>query len=72
MIKSMGIVAINLVALPNLFSIVLSTVGTIYFLSMIKLNIVDKKYGGSWKEFIKCWFKKRMDKNSDCDKDIDK
>lgn len=40
-----------------LFGIVMSSFGTVYYIGMIKTNIVDKKYSGSWKEFFKSLFK---------------
>tara|TARA_Y100001973_G_C5075452_1_gene269743 strand:- start:428 stop:637 length:210 start_codon:yes stop_codon:yes gene_type:complete len=56
------IYVIMLPALPHFLSILSSSVVIIYFLSMLKFNIVDKKYKGSWKLFLKAWFKARKDK----------
>lgn len=30
---------------------------SIYYISVLKINVVDKKYGGSWKAFVKSIFK---------------
>lgn len=51
-----------LILAPNVFSIILSICGTVYFLGMIKINILDRNYQGSWltffKKTIKSLFKK--------------
>lgn len=52
------IIAITyLILAPSVFSIILSLCGTVYFLSMLKMNVVDTRYDGSWKKFIKSWYK---------------
>jgi hypothetical protein len=40
------------------FGIVSACIASIYYLSVLKINVVDKKYNGSWKEYIKSIFKK--------------
>lgn len=53
MLKS-GIVAIVSLALsPNPFSILLSLAGILYFLSMLKMKVIDVKYKRSWEGFFK-------------------
>lgn len=44
---------------PSIFSILTSLVASIYFLSMLKVNVIDKKYNGSWKQYFKSILKKR-------------
>lgn len=46
-----------LILAPSVFSIILSLCGTVYFLSMLKMNVINKEYQGSWIKFIKSWFK---------------
>ncbi len=46
-----------LILAPGVFSIILSVFGTIYFISMLKMNVVNTLYEGSWVQFIKSWFK---------------
>jgi len=43
--------------LPKLLNIISSLVIIVYFISMLKFNIVDRKYNGQWKLFFKAWFK---------------
>lgn len=53
------IYTVTLPILPQFLSLISSSVVIVYFLSMLKINVVDKKYKGSWKLFIKSWrFKK--------------
>lgn len=59
MIKSLSLTLVAAITTPNFFSILLSIVGVIYFLSMIKVNVVDKKYKGEWKLYFKAIFKFR-------------
>jgi len=37
--------------------IILAIPGAIYYISMLKVNIVDKKHNGSWKKYFKSIFK---------------
>ncbi len=37
---------------------VMSVVGTVYYLSLLKINVIDVKYKGSWKLFMKSIFKR--------------
>lgn len=60
MIKSTGAAFIYMLAqpmLPHFLSVISSIVVIVYFISMLKLNVVDKKYQGKWKAFFKAWFK---------------
>lgn len=34
-------------------ALVLGIPGAIYYLLMFKINVINKEYGGSWKQFIK-------------------
>lgn len=47
-----------LILAPGVFSIILSVCGTIYFVSMLKMNVVDPIYKGSWWKYIKSWITK--------------
>lgn len=38
------------------FGIMSAICGVWYYLAMIKQNVVDKNYGGSWKTYIKSIF----------------
>lgn len=35
------------------FGVIASLSAILYYLSITKINVVDVKYGGSWKEYIK-------------------
>jgi hypothetical protein len=48
-----------LILAPGVFSIILSFFGTLYFISMLRENIVKKTYNGSWWKFFKSWFLKK-------------
>ena len=39
------------------FSIATSVVASVYFISMIKINVVNKHYERSWVKYFKSWFK---------------
>ena len=58
MIKSVFVLGIWFWSQPSFFSIITSIVASIYFLSMLKVNVIDKKYDRSWKNYIKSIFKK--------------
>ncbi len=48
---------------PAVVSILSSIVFIIYIASMLKINVVDKKYNKSWGNFFKSWllyFKKKQ------------
>lgn len=53
--KTIGIM-VYLITLPKFFSAISSLVVIVYFVSMLKMNVVDGKYKGSWKVFFKAWF----------------
>ena len=38
------------------FGIVASLCAILYYISITKINVVDVKYGGSWKTYIKSIF----------------
>lgn len=62
MIKSISVAFIYVLTLPILpqfLSIISSGVVIIYFITMLKINAVNKYYHGSWRMFIKSWFKKK-------------
>jgi hypothetical protein len=59
MIKSFAMLSIWLISvgLPQVFfSIMTSIIAFIYFGSMLKINVIDVKYSGSWILFFKSWF----------------
>ena len=37
--------------------IVLAVPGALYYISMLKMNVVNKYHGGSWKKYFKSIFK---------------
>lgn len=41
---------------PTLGSI-MSVIGTIYYIGILKINVVNKEYEGSWKKFFKALIK---------------
>lgn len=57
MIKSGIVLLFWIVTAPNIFSVITSLVAIVYFASMLKINVVDKKYGGEWLNFFKSWLK---------------
>jgi len=44
---------------PFFLSLISTAVFVMYFLSMTKINVVDKKYNGKWLEFFKSWFSQK-------------
>lgn len=36
-----------------IFGVLTSIIACVFYIGMIKLNIVDKKFAGSWKEYFK-------------------
>jgi hypothetical protein len=40
-----------------LFGIMASAVAIVYYVAMLKMNVVDKNHGGSWKRYFKSIFK---------------
>lgn len=40
-----------------LFGMLASSAAIIYYLAMLKMNVVDKLYGGSWRRYFKQIFK---------------
>jgi len=36
---------------------VLALPGALYYISMLKMNVVNKYHGGSWKQYVKSIFK---------------
>lgn len=38
------------------FGILSACAGGLYYMSMLKVNVVDTKHGGSWKKYIKSIF----------------
>ena len=41
-----------------LFGIISACVAAWYYLAMLKINVVDVKFEGSWKKYIKSLFKR--------------
>ncbi len=61
LVKSMVVFTVWIAGITSpqaIFSMITSIVATIYFIAMLKINVVDKKYGGDWILFVKSWFKK--------------
>lgn len=48
---------ILLITWGTAMSIVTGFVGFVYYMSILKLNVVDVKYNGSWKQYIQSIFK---------------
>ncbi len=62
MIKTTGaalIYFLTLPVLPQFMSLVSSFVVIVYFLTMLKINVVNKHFQGSWRLYLKSWVKKR-------------
>lgn len=51
-----GIIVLSIHWQP-VMGIAASICGCVYYIAMLKLNVVDKKYEGSWKLFIKSFLK---------------
>lgn len=47
-----GFVLVGIILQP-IFGTISAIIASAYFLAMLKMNIVDAKYGGSWWNFIK-------------------
>ena len=58
--QTAGVAMITMMAAPSVVSVILSITGTVYFLAMLKINVIDVKYKGRWCLFIKSWFKSRL------------
>lgn len=41
-----------------LFGFISLIIYGVYYLSMLKMNVIDKNYGGSWKKYFKSIFKR--------------
>lgn len=48
-----------LILAPGVFSIILSFCGTVYFVSMLRENVIKAQYSGSWCKWLKSWLLKR-------------
>jgi len=48
-----------LITSPSIISILTSIIMIVYFGSLLKINVVDLKYNGSWKQYFKSWFKRK-------------
>lgn len=60
MVKTFTVFSIwvlGLISPQVFFSISTSIIAFIYFGAMLKLNVIDIKYNGSWISFFKSWFK---------------
>lgn len=58
MIKSCIVLGVWIITAPSAFSIITSIIASVYFAAMLKINVVDVKYGGSWIKFFKALFKR--------------
>lgn len=59
MIKSASVLALWVwasISWADAFSIAVSIIAGVYFASVLKVNVVDKKYGGSWVKYFRSWF----------------
>ena len=45
------------VTVKDIWSIIASIVFIIYIISMLKVNVVNKQYQGSWIKYFKSWVK---------------
>ncbi len=52
-----GTVLLNTIISQPLFGVLASILAGLYYGSMTKINIVDVKYGGSWKSYFKSFLK---------------
>jgi len=57
--KTGFVLAFWVVSVPNYFSITTSVVAMVYFAAMLKINVVDKQYKGSWRLFFKSWYRRK-------------
>ena len=40
-----------------IFGIMASAAAIVYYVAMLKMNVVDRRFGGSWKQYVKSIFK---------------
>lgn len=59
-------ISLMFVTSPNVLAFLASLVFIIYYLSMLKINVVNKAYNGSWMVFIKSWINCLKSKGKDC------
>lgn len=51
-----GFIALTIHWQP-VMGVVMSVCGSLYYVSMLKTNVVDEKHGGSWKNYFKSLLK---------------
>lgn len=52
-------IAILWVSGSNILAALGSLAVIIYYLSMLRRNVVNKDFGGNWKKYIRSWFSKQ-------------
>jgi hypothetical protein len=58
MFKSAAVLGVWIITVPSVFSIATSIVAMLYFGSMLKIKVIDKRYKGSWLRFFKSMWQK--------------
>ena len=63
--KPVSVAMFVAITAPNWVSIIASAIASVYFISMLKMNVVDKVYNGDWLSFWKAFFTSnhKWDKN---------
>ena len=51
-------VAFLLISGSNIFAVLGSICICVYYVSMLKQNVINKSYNRSWKQYFKAWFKR--------------
>lgn len=51
------ILMLMVIKIQPIFGILASFIGAVYYLSVLKVNVVNKEYGRSWIKYIKSIFK---------------
>lgn len=54
-----GAICLMSIIWQPLFGILASIFAIIYYGSMLKINVIDVKYGGSWKEYFKSFINRK-------------
>ena len=65
MAKTIIVLGFWVITVPSIFSIITSLVAAVYFASMLKFNVVDKQYHGSWRLYLKSILKHLISKRNE-------
>ena len=61
--KPVSVAMVLLITAPSVVSMIASFIASVYFVAMLKLNVVDVKYGGDWGYFFKSVFTRKSKGN---------